>query len=206
MEERWEFVYYTTRYGKELSLLVSDNGRIRIPTRIQNRRNGSYALIREREAKYSKIHNGYIRGAGLLVHRLVAEAFVEKPKDWNEKWDVNHKDCDKENNHWSNLEWVTHQQNLVHYLKHTSAIGVRTHPVEVWNKDGEWVGVYPSKTSAGKALDVSKQAITMMLNHNYKQAKGYIFKKITKEEYYEKKRIPNGRVTENKSGKQTKVR
>jgi hypothetical protein len=46
-----------------------------------------------------------------LAHRLVAECFIDNPEDLPE---VNHKDEDKQNNHVSNLEWVTHRDNIRH--------------------------------------------------------------------------------------------
>lgn len=46
-----------------------------------------------------------------LVHRLVAEAFI--PNDTN-KETVNHKDGNKRNNHISNLEWMSVEDNLKH--------------------------------------------------------------------------------------------
>ncbi len=45
------------------------------------------------------------------IHRLVAQYFVENPNGYNE---VNHKDGDKTNNSFENLEWVTRSQNLRH--------------------------------------------------------------------------------------------
>jgi len=43
------------------------------------------------------------------VHRLVAKAFIPNPDNLS---DVNHIDEDKSNNHVSNLEWLSHKDNL----------------------------------------------------------------------------------------------
>ena len=45
------------------------------------------------------------------THRLIAETFHPNPFDLPE---VNHIDKDKHNNTPSNLEWVTHKQNMFH--------------------------------------------------------------------------------------------
>lgn len=47
----------------------------------------------------------------IAVHRLVAMCFVENPYDYPE---VNHKDGDKRNNHFSNLEWCERGYNIQH--------------------------------------------------------------------------------------------
>ena len=49
------------------------------------------------------------RKKNLLVHRLVAETFIENPDEYT---DVNHLDEDKTNNHVDNLEWCTHLYNM----------------------------------------------------------------------------------------------
>ena len=45
------------------------------------------------------------------LHRIVAESFIENPLN---KKTVNHIDCDKTNNHVSNLEWATNSENMRH--------------------------------------------------------------------------------------------
>ena len=48
------------------------------------------------------------------VHRLIAETFIPNP---NNLRDVNHKDGNKLNNDVSNLEWISHSDNIRHSYK-----------------------------------------------------------------------------------------
>ena len=48
------------------------------------------------------------------VHRLVAKAFIP---NIDSKSLVNHKDNNGENNHYNNLEWCTHSENMIHAQK-----------------------------------------------------------------------------------------
>ena len=67
--------------------------------------------------------NGYLKvgladGKGghtqLSIHALVARHFLPNPYDHKQ---VNHIDGNKENNHMSNLEWVSASQNIQHALE-----------------------------------------------------------------------------------------
>ncbi len=47
----------------------------------------------------------------ILVHRLVAQMFIPNPNNYPQ---VNHKDGNKHNNHYKNLEWGTQSDNMLH--------------------------------------------------------------------------------------------
>lgn len=58
------------------------------------------------------LYNGTIKGRrSCSIHVLVAEAFV---KNSNHYMEVNHKDGNKTNNSYKNLEWCKHPYNLDH--------------------------------------------------------------------------------------------
>ena len=69
--------------------------------------------------KASVTPKGYLRiqltkdcsSRSYMVHRLVAEVFIENKEN---KPEVNHVDGNKKNNHVVNLEWVTSSENLQH--------------------------------------------------------------------------------------------
>ena len=52
---------------------------------------------------------GYICVAGEYLHRVVAELFIPNPEN---KPEIDHIDGNRFNNHYTNLQWVTHQENL----------------------------------------------------------------------------------------------
>lgn len=50
----------------------------------------------------------------IFIHRLVACGFVENPQSFTV---VNHIDGNPSNNHYSNLEWCTHRENIRHAVR-----------------------------------------------------------------------------------------
>lgn len=62
--------------------------------------------------KYKKMENKHKKNFGNLVHRLVAIYFIDKPTENHNL--VAHIDYNKLNNHHSNLQWMTREENVVH--------------------------------------------------------------------------------------------
>lgn len=56
-------------------------------------------------------HVGAVYRSPQLVHRMVAETWIDNPNQYKE---VNHINGDKDDNRVGNLEWVTHSQNIHH--------------------------------------------------------------------------------------------
>lgn len=116
--ERWMDIV-----GWERLYQISDNGRIKRLSRIVKvKRSNSCEYTMQFKEKmltpnttqwgYKKIN--LISGNRIesyFLHRLVANAFIP---NYNKKPFINHIDNNKENNHYSNLEWVTTKENIAH--------------------------------------------------------------------------------------------
>lgn len=61
------------------------------------------------QGNYQREYVSLGRGNKKYIHRLVAQAFVPNPNNYDE---VDHIDTNGLNNHANNLRWVTHQQNM----------------------------------------------------------------------------------------------
>lgn len=93
-------------------IYVSKCGKILF--KAKNNKTGSFSL---RLKKIYVTPDGYcttsIEGKIVRVHRLIAQTFLQNPEN---KPEVNHKDCNKQNNHINNLEWVTSEENIAHAI------------------------------------------------------------------------------------------
>jgi hypothetical protein len=107
-------------------------------------------------------------------HVLVAKYFCENPNGYDR---VHHKDHNKHNNHYWNLEWVSQEQNIHEYYNSDEPNKPRNmRPVEVWTVKGDYVGTYPSMNKAGKELGISPTTVWRQLSGRAKSGRKYIFK------------------------------
>jgi hypothetical protein len=117
--EAWEDIA-----GFEGKYQVSSFGRVKSLTRNLYRGGGRrYQPIKEIILKQYTDSAGYPylslniknnKSKRVRTHRLVAKAFL---KNTNNKPCVNHKDGNKGNNHFKNLEWCTYGENKSHSFK-----------------------------------------------------------------------------------------
>jgi hypothetical protein len=102
----------------------------------------------------------------MLVHRLVAKAFIPNPLNLNY---VNHKDENKLNNNVENLEWCTAKYNTS-YGKGALA---RNQRVIQYDLQGNAIKIWESIKEASSSLGICYQSISAYCRNTKKTAGGY---------------------------------
>jgi len=120
------------------------------------------------------------------VHRLVAEAFIDKPKDAEKCW-VDHIDGNRSNNNADNLRWVTPSENATAFGYH-SRIKNKRRKVLAKHLDGRTI-LFESRQAAADYFGCSDSEIVYgkvyakhspknRTNENAHDKKGWRFEKV----------------------------
>ena len=99
-----------------------------------------------------------------LVHRLVAEAFIQNPNGFAF---VNHKDQNRHNNEAENLEWCNAQYNTDYSVSKC---------VSQYDKLGNLVRVWKSTKEVERKLGISNGNISGCCRGKLKTAGGYVWR------------------------------
>lgn len=154
MSEVWKDVV-----GAEEYYQISNLGRIK------NKGNGEI-LRQSKTGGYAHIELRYGINKHCLIHRLVAEAFVPNPFNYEY---VNHIDENKKNNRADNLEWCTCKYNCNY------GIGAlqRNHSIIQYDMDGNALKIWDSMKDAEQCLHIKYQNISRCCRGDRKSAGGY---------------------------------
>ena len=151
---------------------VSDQGRVK-----------SLKFGKERIMKPGNSGSGYLmvclrkdgKNKSILLHRLVAEAFIPNPKGLAT---INHKDEVKTNNTVGNLEWMSQVDNVA-YSQPRRAKRI----VQMFDKStGELLATFPSTCEAGRVTGINQGNISTCCNGKLKSAGGYIWRYLYERE------------------------
>lgn len=172
----FEGSYQVSNYGRVKSFLVNKKGMIRS---LVNKKGDYLRIILTTKRKTWSIS----------VHRLVAMHFLPPPKEDN--YEVNHIDCNKQNNMVSNLEWVSRKENAQHayannpnmtsHLIHYNQ-NVRPNTIYQFSLQGDFIAKYKNSKEAHLKTGVCKRNILQVASKDEykkgrtrKQAGGFIW-------------------------------
>lgn len=105
--EIWKDVYF----NGIITSRVSNTGFITNPKGEHRKLTDNGAGYLSAQVATYKSESGKNKSKRDYIHRLVAKHFLDNPDNLPQ---VNHKDCDKSNNHVDNLEWISGSDNIKH--------------------------------------------------------------------------------------------
>lgn len=146
---------------KDTGYLVSNLGRVR--------------GIKNKILSGTRLMSGYISYSlsreNLLGHLLVWMTFVGNKK---ENADINHIDGNKHNNRLSNLEEVSHQENMQKAADETNAWNFRK--VGEYNDKGELLNVYLNASDAARQIGILPGSMRNTIRRNGKCFNGLTYR------------------------------
>lgn len=171
IKERYCFIdghkdYIITEYGDVYSLKYGYMKKMALKGRQYKDRYISIGICDNNKVKYHQIH------------RLVAKYFC---KGYFEGAVVNHKDANKHNNMASNLEWVTHKENI-HKSYETSGVDQTRNYKNyiIVNRDGNKSNLLKGKQELEQYVLDNKLNVSITSLIKYCSSKGYKLIKFDK--------------------------
>lgn len=109
----------------------------------------------------------------ILIHRLVAKAFIPNPEN---KPEVNHINGVRNDNRVENLEWATSMENMKHARSFGGVSPGKSRPVIQYEMNGDVIAEYNSITKASEAVNIASYRISDCCGGHSDSAGGFIWK------------------------------
>jgi hypothetical protein len=170
--------------GYEGRYMVSNLGNVVSCERYVKVGGGGQRLVKEKILKQTKCPGGYNEvnlwkdnsRKMFLVHRLVAEAFLENK---NKLPEVNHKDENKENNCVENLEWCTSKYNANYGTRNKRMVKQKSlKPVVMLDVNGIELKRFASLGDASRETGFGISSIIRVCKGRQKTSMGYKWRYI----------------------------
>lgn len=177
--KNYEGLYRVSEYGNIIHL----------PRKVKSSRSSTgYRITTEKTLKNqaNKYGYNYINLADsdgnrkhFLIHQLVARSFLDNPNNYTS---INHKDEDKHNNHYSNLEWCTVRHNNL-YNNRQGKINIKLQntvksrkAVQQLDLNNNLIQEFQSINEACRILKMCKEPISNCCNNKKRAYRGFIWK------------------------------
>ena len=110
------------------------------------------------------------------VSRLVGLTYLDIPQDFNKKnYVINHKDGNKLNNHFSNLEWITQKENINHAYKN-NLVKLNNKSVIQYDKDMNFIKRYNSIQDAVLETGCDRSSLIKVCKGKQKTSLSFIWR------------------------------